>query len=100
MVKPLLIQTRGIWHVIVQDALARTDQIAKIDPTWVLPGVIRRQLEFMQKCVWGNRSPTPDEIDRVDVGPLAVRNFEDSDEEYATWLKELDYAFRNWGRLP
>ena len=54
----------------------------------------------MQQCVAGNRSPLPDEIERVDVGPIAVRNFEESDAEYASWLQELDYAFRNWKRLP
>ena len=99
MVKALLIQSKSIFHVVLRDALARTEQMAQIDSTWNLPGVVRRQLEFMRECVSESRSPLPDEIERVDIGPIAVQNFENSDEEYATWLKELDYAFRNWASL-
>ena len=44
--------------------------------------------------------PSDDEKARVDVGPIAVKNFEDSDEEYADWLKELDYAFHRLEQLP
>ncbi len=100
MVKPLLITTKAVFQVILRDALARTAEIAKIDPSWDLPAAVRAQLDFMQKATQGNRVPTDDEKARVDVGPLAVRNFEDSDEEYATWLKELDYAFRRFEQLP
>jgi hypothetical protein len=98
--KPLLIQNKAAWHTIMQDALARTDQIAKLDPSWGLAQVVRRQLEFMQQCVEGGRAPTQDAMDRVDVGPIAARNLEESDPEYANWLEELWYAFRNWERLP
>jgi len=34
-----------------------------------------------------------------DVGPLAVRNLEETDPQYSEWLIELDYAFRNWSGL-
>lgn len=100
MPKPQLITTKAVFNVILRDALQRTAEIAKLDPSWDLPQVVRAQLEFMKKATQGNRIPTPDDKDKVDVGPIAVKNFEESDEEYADWLKELDYAFRRFELLP
>jgi hypothetical protein len=89
-----------VFGVILRQALVRTDEIASIDPGWGLPSVVRRQLELMAEATQGDRSPTTDDKQCIDVGPIAVRNFEESDEEYATWLKALDYAFRRFEQLP
>jgi hypothetical protein len=29
-----------------------------------------------------------------------LHHFEDTDPQYAEWMMELDYAFRNWSSLP
>jgi hypothetical protein len=100
VVKPLLITTKAVFHSILREAMARTDKMAGADPGFGVFAEVRRQLAHMQQCVAGGRVPTDDEKALVDVGPLAVRNFEESDEEYASWLKELDYAFRRWQDLP
>jgi hypothetical protein len=99
MTQPLLIQTRDKWHEVLRDALAKTAEFERLDSSWSLLKNVRRQLEYMQSCVAGGRSPTADEASKVDVGPLAVRNFDDTQPEYAKWLMELDYAFRHWDRL-
>ncbi|MCB9589698.1 MAG: hypothetical protein H6718_30065 [Polyangiaceae bacterium] len=101
MVKPNIIQSKLTWRFMLQDAQKRTDDMLKVDPDWQLAKVIKRQLDFMEQCTKGNRAPTPEEADRITIGPIAAKNFEVSDPEYATWLKELDYGFRvSWNRLP
>ncbi len=101
MVKPNIIQSKLTWRFMLQDAQKRTDDMLKADPSWHMAVVIKRQLDFMEECTKGSRSPTAEEADRITLGPIAARNFEESDPEYATWLKELDYGFRvSWNRLP
>jgi hypothetical protein len=100
MVKPLLIQSKAKWQDVLQDALDRTHQLEQADPSGSLPKLIRRQLEFMKTTIAAGRAPTPEEAARIDVGPIAVKNFEDTDPPYAEWLMELDYAFRRWSSLP
>lgn len=101
MVKPNIIQSKLTWRFMLQDAQKRTDELIQSAPNWDLPQLIKKQLDFMEQCTKGNRSPTPQEADRITIGPIAVKNLEESDPEYATWLKELDYGFRvSWNRLP
>ena len=99
MPKPLIITSRAVFDAVLRDALAKTDDIAKIDPAWTLPQSVKRQLEHMQRCTQHGRNPTDDEKALVDVGPIAVKNFEEGDEQYADWLKELDYAFHRLEQL-
>ncbi len=101
MAQPNLIQSKLTWRFVLQDAQKRTEELLKLDPDWHLAKVISRQLEFMEECTRGDRSPTPEEADRITLGPIAVKNFEESDPDYAKWLSALDYAFRvTWSRLP
>ncbi|MBX3184466.1 MAG: hypothetical protein KIT72_02330 [Polyangiaceae bacterium] len=101
MPQPNLIQSKLTWRFMLQDAKKRTEQMLKVDPDWQLAKVISRQLEFMEECTRGERSPTPEEAGRITIGPIGAKNFEESDPEYAQWLGELEYAFRvTWSRLP
>ena len=97
--KPVQIVTRGDFFKFVDKAAKRTDEMAKI-PDYTVPRSVRAQLDFMLKCVKDGRAPTREEKDRVQIGPIAVREFEESDPPYATLLKELDYAFSRWEELP
>ena len=83
----------------MQKALQQTAEFQKLDPSWSLLKQVRTQLEFMQKCTENGRAPTPEEADRVTVGPIAVKNFDDTQPEYASWLMELDSGFCSWDEL-
>lgn len=101
MVKPPIILSKFQWKMMLWDAKQRTQEKLAFDPNRRMLQTIQRQLEFMEQCTQGDRSPTPEEAERVTVGPIAAKNLEEEDEEYATWLKELDYAFRKrWESLP
>ena len=100
MPAPMRIQSKKTFREVLDEALAKTREIAALDPSWTLPAEIQRQLEFMRACTDDTRVPTDEERTSTDVGPVAVRNFEDSDEAYADLLKELDYAFRRFDALP
>jgi hypothetical protein len=97
---PNLIQSKSSWHDYLQKALQQTEELQQLDRGWALLKQVRAQLEFMQSCTADGRSPTAEEAKRIDVGPLAVRNFEDSQPDYANWLMGLDYGFSRWDSLP
>ena len=61
--------------------------------------VVRKQLAFMKQATTDDAEPSADDREKTDLGPLAVRNFDDSYPDYATLLKALDYAFRRYDRL-
>lgn len=99
MVAPPLITTQATFDVYLRDSLFRMKALADLDPNYNVAKVIMRQLEFMQTATKGGRVPTPDEREKIDIGPLAVRNFEESDWELARQLQELDYWFRRYEQL-
>jgi hypothetical protein len=94
-----IIENDSEFKAILQRALARTDQLAKLDPSFKLPSVIRPQLEFIGQFLRENRVPSNDDRARVTIGVLAVRNFDDGDPEYSKWLKALNYAFNHWEQV-
>ncbi len=100
MVAPPLITTQANFDVYLRDALFRIQAIENLDPSFSVAKVMKRQLEFMQTATKGGRTPTPDEKEKIDIGPLSVRNFEETDWEFARQLQELDYAFRRFEQLP
>jgi hypothetical protein len=99
MVKPSLIQTKIAWADYLERTIHQTEEFEKLDPNWELLKGIHRQLDFMKSCAANGRTPTSEEGSRVNVGPIAAKNLEDSQPEYAEWLMELDYAFRHWQEL-
>lgn len=101
MPAPQTIQSKGQWHLMLEDARRRTDEKLAFDPNRTMLKVIRAQLEFMERCVQGGRSPTEEEGDSITIGAIAVKNLEEEDPEYADWLSELAYAFSDtWDSLP
>lgn len=100
MAKPLLINSRKDFDTILLEAFRRTRKIADADPLWELPKRIRAQIDFLANAVKGGRVPTAEEKSQIELGPIAVRNFEEGDPHYADLLKELDYAFSRWEELP
>ena len=47
-----------------------------------------------------NRAPSAEDLNRLNLGVIAVRTLEDTDPEYAALLSELEYAFRRLKTLP
>ena len=87
------------FRTILDKALATTDRDAEVSPSFYLHKVIRPQLELIDRCLKENRAPTIEERKSLSLGQLAVREVEDTDEEYASWLMALAYAFRHWEQL-
>jgi hypothetical protein len=99
MKKRPLIESISEFKAILQKAVVRTDELVKLDASFKLPSVIRPQLDFIWEFLNENRVPSPADRARVTIGVLAVRNFDDSDPEYSTWLKALNYAFNHWEQV-
>ncbi len=94
-----LIATRSQFKAILQKAEARTEELAKLGPSFKVPAMIRPQLEFIGEFLKQGKTPASEDRDRITIGVLAVRNFDDSDPEYSTWLKALSYAFKHWEQV-
>ncbi len=97
---PPLIQNRQSFHEHLEKAYLRSQEKIALNPDWDLPKTIARQLVFMKECTGDEKTPTADEREKPNVGVLAMRNFEESDEEFASWLSGLNYAFRRYHQLP
>lgn len=94
------IPSRAELREMVAKALARTEAKAAEDPVSKLPPMIQPQLEFIgQHLEQGTAPPYADRL-RINIGPIAAKNFEDDDPEYARWLEELYYAVQRWEQIP
>lgn len=95
----LLITTKAEFQTVLAFAREQTESLRGSSGFKLLDTVLA-QLEHMRTSTEEGREPTDEERGATDVGPIAVRNFEDSHPDYAKLLKELDYAFRNFDKLP
>ena len=95
--RPNLVQTRRDWHMYYAKAMAETAKYDNVD--WDVMRSIKRQLEFMKNIV-ERGSPSPEDVSRITVGLLAIRNLDDSSPEFASWLVELEGGFRHWSSMP
>ncbi|HXX65905.1 MAG TPA: immunity protein Tsi6 family protein [Polyangiaceae bacterium] len=97
--KPNLIQTKVDFRDFLAKAIVKTDEFLKLDASWSILVQVKQQLEFMRQCTDNGRDPLPDEAQKITIGPIAVRNFDDTHPEYAAWLMELDGSFKKWKNL-
>lgn len=95
-----LIPTKAVFPVYLRDAIAQTQELKRQAPGLDILTIIERQLDFMKNATQGGRVPSQAERMRTDIGPIAVRNFDETYPDYAHLLKELDYAFRRFDQLP
>jgi hypothetical protein len=95
-----LIPTRAVFPVYLRDAIAQTQDLKRQVPGFDVLTIIERQLDFMRTATSGGRVPPESERMKTDIGPIAVRNLEESYPDYARLLQELDYAFRRFDQLP
>lgn len=83
---------------LIDKALRLTeDRLARVPagtPTHNMFGSIRTQLAFMHDTVAAGRAPTVDDKNRLTLGVIAVREFEDNDPDYCNALTEAVYQFK------
>lgn len=92
------IVSRDAFAAVLAEARARAAQLSAMrHPT---APAITAQLDHMARTTAEGRVPTDDERTGTNLGPLAVRNFEETDPELADALEELDYTFRRYLLLP
>ncbi len=92
------ILSRDAFTEVLGEALRQT---RALDPSCrPLLRQIEAQLEFIAQETAGGRVPHEDDRRRTTLGPLAARNLEDIDPEYADQLEEIDYTFRRYPQLP
>ena len=92
---PPTITSRGEFEAELKEAIYQADQRLQKSPKWVVMQVVRRQLEAMHNWTKGLRTPTPDERKKINIGLLAVREFDD-DSEMAELCHKLNYFFQEW----
>jgi len=97
---PQEIVSRATFKEVLDRTAQKTAALRAAVPDWPILDQIDAQLDFMRDCFDAGRTPTDDEKKSITLGPLAVRNIEDGNPEYADWLKELAYAFRRLEALP
>jgi hypothetical protein len=95
----LLITTKAEFQTVLAFAREQTESL-RASSGFKLLDTVLAQLEHMRASTEEGREPTDEERGATDVGPIAVRNFDETHPDYAKLLKELDYAFRNYGKLP
>lgn len=100
MTAPQEIVDRQKFKEVLERATKKTAALRAAVPDWPILDQIEPQLDFMRDCLDAGRIPTVDEKKSITLGPLAVRNIEDGNPEYADWLKELAFAFRRLEALP
>jgi hypothetical protein len=98
--KPPLINSKSKFLEVLHACLSEARQHVAAAPDDSFQESILAQLEFMARCAAENRVPPVSDLDRINVGVIAVRTLEDTEPEYASQLSELDYAFRRWQTLP
>jgi hypothetical protein len=98
--KPLLIVSKSKFLEVLETCLAKARRHVAASPDDSFQKSILAQLEFMALCTAENRIPSPADLERINVGVIAVRTLDDTEPEYASLLSELDYAFRRWQSLP
>lgn len=98
--KAPLIVSKSKFAEVLQTCTAKAKQLTAAGPDDPFQESILAQLEFMARSIAEGRPPSAADLDRINIGVIAVRTLEDSDPGYASLLSELDYAFRRWQDLP
>lgn len=98
MAEPLRILSRDAFAAVLAEARRYT--LALAPERWPLIRQVSLQLDFMAKATLEGRTPYEDEYTTTTLGPLAARNLEELDPQYADTLEQLDYAFHRYPHLP
>ncbi|WAS98846.1 immunity protein Tsi6 family protein [Nannocystis punicea] len=98
MADTMRILSRDAFAEVLREAQQRTREL---DPSrWPLLRQVDAQLDYMARTTADGRVPYPEERARTTLGPLAARELEQLDPEFADQLEELDYTFHRYPLLP
>ena len=76
-------------------AMAHADQHLQESPHWAAMQVVKRQLSAMQRWTADMRTPTREEREKINIGLIAAREFDDA-EEIARLCHKLNHFFQVW----
>lgn len=100
MPAPVAIVDRKLFSEYLDLATRRTKEIAAEVPDWQVADMVLPQLDFMRASTTAGRAATGEELERLNVGVVAMRNVEEVDPDLARVLVELDFAYRRFEALP
>lgn len=80
---------------LAQDALRLTNERLVIAPDFPVLKSVKAQLEYILDSFRSGKKPTESEKDRVTLGTIAVREFENNDSEYADKLEKVSYLYKH-----
>ena len=92
---PPRIKSRGEFEAELREAIYQCDKRLQQAPSWEPMKVVRRQLEAMRSWTEKMRTPTEEERKKINIGVIALRNFDD-DTELSDLCHELNYFFQEW----
>lgn len=96
---PPSIKTRGEFEAELKEAIYQADLCLQKTPNWPAMQSVRRQLEAMQSWTQGGRTPTEAERKKIQIGLIAMREFDDM-EPIAGLCHKLNYFFQEWPLAP
>jgi Tsi6 len=97
--KPPLIDSKSKFREVLNTALVKAREHVAHEPDDPFQKSILAQLEFIARHVAEGRSASASELEKLNLGVIAVRTLEDTEPEYASLLSEVEYAFRRWPTL-
>jgi hypothetical protein len=94
------LNSREDFFRVLSDTITFSKKLRSRSPKDETLEAIDRQLQAMLRWSAGGRTPLPDERRSIDVGLVAVRELEDSQDvevvDYAERLQELNNYFDDW----
>lgn len=82
---------------LVQRAAVLVDAMISRPPGWNVLESVRAQLVHIDGDVRAGRVPTPAVLERINIGVIAVREFETTDPELAELLTRISYRYKRLG---
>lgn len=80
---------------LANEAIKLTNERLAVAADFQILKSVKAQLEYILDSFQKNKIPTDVEKDRVTLGVLAVREFEDNDSEYADILEKVSYVYKH-----
>lgn len=80
---------------LANEVLMLTKERLAIAPDFHTLKSVKTQLDYIFDAFQKNNPPTDAEKDRITLGILAVREFEDTDPEYAEILTKVSYLYKH-----
>jgi len=86
-------------YILLDKAINMLNERLSKAPDWQVLKMIKAQLEAIQSDVNGKGSLDNEQIKNINIGILAVREFEADDPEFADILIKIDYLFSEYNKF-